>query len=188
MILQNNHEYAEGATFWFTGMSGAGKTTLARRLEAELRVRRLRVEVLDGDIVRQNLSKGLGFTKADRDTNVRRIGFVCDLLSRNGVFAIAAVISPYRESRQTVRRVHGPRRFVEIFVDCPLEDLIKRDAKGLYKQALQGEIPNFTGVSDPYEPPETPEIWLQTHRETEDESFLKIIRWLENSSHVNSAN
>jgi adenylyl-sulfate kinase len=160
-------------------MSGAGKTTLARRLETEIRRRDLRTELLDGDWIRENLSKGLGFTKPDRDLNVRRVGFVCNLLRRNGVFAIAALISPYRESRQTVRRDHPPGSFVEIFVDCPLQDLIARDTKGLYKRAIRGEIANFTGISDPYEPPENPEITLHTNLESEEESFAKIIRFVE---------
>ncbi len=172
-----------GATFWFTGMSGAGKTTLARRLESEIRQRRLRTEVFDGDLVRENLSKGLGFTKGDRDTNVRRIGYVCSLLSRNGVFGIAAMISPYRESRQAVRSAHPAGSFVEVFVHCPLSELIARDPKGLYKKAMRGEISNFTGISDPYEAPENPEIVLQTNQETEDESFAKIMNFVENAGY-----
>ena len=164
-------------------MSGAGKTTLARRLETEIRRRNLRTEVLDGDGIRENLSKGLGFTKADRDANVRRVGFVCNLLRRNGVFAIAAVISPYRESRQVVREEHPPGSFVEIFVDCPIPDLIARDPKGLYKRAIRGEISNFTGISAPYEPPENPEITVHTNLETEQESFAKIMCFVEKAGY-----
>ena len=170
-------------TFWFTGMPGAGKTTLARRLETEIRQRNLRTEVLDGDGIRENLSKGLGFTKADRDANVRRVGFVCNLLRRNGVFAIAAVISPYRESRQVVREEHPPGSFVEIFVDCPVPDLIARDPKGLYQRAIRGEISNFTGISAPYEPPENPEITVHTNLETEQESFAKIMGFVEKAGY-----
>lgn len=163
-----------GWVVWFTGLSGAGKTTLAHLLERELRGRGLRVEVLDGDVVRTNLSKGLGFSKEDRDTNIRRIGFVCQMLSRNGVLAIAAAISPYRQVREEVRAMCGDR-FVEVYVRCPLDVLAERDAKGLYKRALAGEIPQFTGVSDPYEEPMHPEVILQTDRETPQESLAKIM-------------
>src|SRR5256885_14801728 len=128
----------KGFTLWFTGLSGAGKTTLARIVETELRHRGHKVEVLDGDVVRTNLSKGLGFSKEDRDTNIRRIGYVCNLLARNGVIAISAAISPYREIRDEVRKAH--KRFVEVYVKCPLEKLVDRDVKGLYKKALKGEI------------------------------------------------
>ena len=161
-----------GFTLWFTGLSGAGKTTLARRMEAILRERGLKVEVLDGDVVRTNLSKGLGYSKEDRDTNIKRIGFVCKLLARNGVAAIGAAISPYREVRDYVRRDIGD--FVEVYVRCPLDVLIQRDSKGLYKKALAGEIPNFTGVSDPYEEPLHPEVIVDTDKETIEESVAKI--------------
>lgn len=167
----------DGFTLWFTGLSGAGKSTIARLAEQSLRERGLRVEVLDGDVARQNLSKGLGFSKEDRDTNIRRIGFVCNLLTRNGVVAIAAAISPYREVRDEVRRDVG--RFVEVYVRCPLDALVERDVKGLYRKALAGEIANFTGVSDPYEPPLNPEVTLETDRETPDESAAKLLAWLE---------
>src|SRR5574337_1749594 len=168
-----------GFTLWLTGLSGAGKTTLARRVERELRSRHLKVEVLDGDVVRQNLSKGLGLSKEDRDTNIRRIGFVCNLLSRNGVVAIAAAISPYRAIRNEVRAAQDNGRFVEVFLDCPIESCIRRDVKALYRKALAGQVENFTGVSDPYEPPEHPEIILYTDQETEEESAAKILAWLE---------
>src|ERR1044071_7282168 len=153
----------KGFTVWFTGLSGAGKTTLARLVEAELRNRGHRVEVLDGDIIRTNLSKGLGFSKEDRDTNIRRIGFVCDLLTRNGVVAISAAISPYREIRDEVRKQIG--NFVEVYVKCPVPVLAQRDVKGLYAKALKGEIKNFTGVSDPYEEPLHPEIVVESDKE-----------------------
>jgi adenylyl-sulfate kinase len=165
-------------TLWLTGLSGAGKTTLSRRLAEALRARGLAVEVLDGDIVRENLSKGLGFTKEDRDTNIRRIGFVADLLSRNGVFVIVAAISPYRQARNEVRAIHEGR-FVEVWVDCSLDVLIERDAKGLYKKALAGKIQNFTGISDPYEPPKDPEITVRTHAESPADSAARILAWIE---------
>lgn len=166
----------KGFTIWFTGLSGAGKTTLAREVEKRLRARGMKVEVLDGDVVRQNLSKGLGFSKEDRDTNIRRIGFVCKLLTRNNVVAIAAAISPYRDIRDEVRREIG--NFVEVYVECPLEVLVERDVKGLYKKALAGEITNFTGVNDPYEPPLNPEVVVHSDRETVEESVEKIMRKL----------
>ena len=167
----------KGFTLWFTGLSGAGKSTLARKVETILLERGLNVEVLDGDEVRENLSKGLGFSKEDRDTNIRRIGYVCNLLSRNGAVAISAAISPYREIRDEVRAMVG--NFVEVYVQCPIEVLTDRDVKGLYKKALAGEIKNFTGVSDPYEAPENAEIVVDTDKETEEESVRKIIATLE---------
>jgi adenylylsulfate kinase len=172
----------DGFTLWFTGLSGSGKTTLARLVEQHLRQRGLRVEVLDGDVVRTHLSKGLGFSKEDRDTNIRRIGFVCKLLSRNGVVAIAAAISPYRDVRTEVRHEIG--RFVEVYVQCPLEVCAARDTKGLYQRALAGDIPNFTGISDPYEPPLTPEITVHTDREAPEESTRRIITWLEEHGYI----
>ncbi len=175
-----------GFTLWFTGLSGAGKTTLARLVEWELRARGMRVEVLDGDVVRENLSKGLGFSKQDRDTNIRRIGFVCDLLSRNGVAAIAAAISPYREIRDELRAKIG--RFTEVYCEAPIEVLAERDAKGLYKKALAGEIKNFTGIDDPYEPPLHPEVTIHSDRETVEESFDKIISKLEELQYIPLSN
>ena len=174
----------DGFTLWFTGLSGSGKTTLARQVGRELRARGRKVEVLDGDVVRQNLSKGLGFSKEDRDTNIRRIGFVCNLLSRNGVVAIAAAISPYRAVRDEVRVSQDTGRFVEVFLDCPIELLMKRDVKGLYQKAFTGKVENFTGVSDPYEPPENPEIVLHTDQETEEQSLAKIVAWLKERGYV----
>ena len=168
---------SEGFTLWFTGLSGAGKSTLANLVAEELRRRGHRVEILDGDEVRTNLSKGLGFSKEDRDTNIRRIGWVCRLLARNGVIAISAAISPYREIRDEVRAMHD--RFFEVFVQCPVPPLAERDVKGLYKKALAGEIKNFTGVSDPYEEPLKPELILNSDTEKVEESLARLLVALE---------
>lgn len=168
----------KGFTLWFTGLSGAGKTTLARSVEAQLKARNLRVEVLDGDVVRTNLSKGLGFSKEDRDTNIRRIGFVCHLLTRNDVIAIAAAISPYRAIRDEVRELIGAS-FVEIYAKCPIDVLSERDVKGLYKKAIAGEIKNFTGIDDPYEEPHTAEVTVYTDSEPPEDSAARIIAKLE---------
>ncbi|SRR6266436_2097619 len=171
----------KGFTLWFTGLSGAGKTTLAGVLEREMRARGLAVEVLDGDEIRTNLSKGLGFSKEDRDTNIRRIGYVCRLLSRNHVAAISAAISPYREARDEVRRLieADGAVFVEVYVKCPIEVLAERDVKGLYKKALAGELTGFTGVSDPYEEPLAAEVVIESNREPVEDSVSKILRELE---------
>jgi adenylylsulfate kinase len=166
-----------GFTLWFTGLSGAGKTTIAEIVEHELRERNRRVEVLDGDIVRTNLSKGLGFGRDDRNINVLRIGFVANLLTRNGVAVIVSAISPYKEARDQVRRRIVD--FVEVFVDAPLEVCAERDVKGLYQKAFAGEIPQFTGVSDPYEPPAAPDLVLKTDEEEPEESARKVIEKLE---------
>jgi adenylylsulfate kinase len=163
----------QGVTVWLTGLSGAGKSTIADALTRELLHRGRRVEVLDGDVVRENLSKGLGFSKEDRDTNVRRIGFVADLLTRNGVTVIVAAISPYREVRDEVREMIG--RFIEVHVHCTLPELVRRDVKGLYRRALAGEVKNFTGVSDPYEEPLAPEVVVDSSRETVDESLARVL-------------
>ena len=162
---------------WFTGLSGAGKTTISEIVEHELRERERRVEVLDGDIVRTNLSKGLGFGCEDRNVNVLRIGFVANLLARNGVAVIVSAISPYKEARDQVRR--RIIDFVEVFVDAPLEVCAERDVKGLYAKAYSGEIPQFTGVSDPYEPPAAPDLVLKTDEEEPQESARKVIEKLE---------
>jgi len=172
----------QGFTLWFTGLSGSGKTTLARAIEGILRARGLKVEVLDGDVVRTNLSKGLGFSKEDRDINIKRIGFVCKLLSRNGVVAIGSAISPYREVRDFIRQDIG--RFVEVYCQCPMEVLIERDVKGLYKKALGGEIENFTGVSDPYEEPLNPEVVVHSDRESPEESVARILTKLEELGYI----
>ena len=169
--------YGRGFTLWFTGLSGAGKTTIAEIVEKELRERGRRVEVLDGDIVRTNLSKGLGFSREDRITNVLRIGFVANLLTRNGVAVIVSAISPYKEARDQVRR--RIIDFIEVYVDAPLEVCAERDVKGLYKKAFEGEIQNFTGVSDPYEPPVAPELHIRTDQETPQESARRVIERLE---------
>jgi adenylylsulfate kinase len=168
----------KGFTLWFTGLSGAGKTTISEIVETELRDRSSRVEVLDGDVVRENLSKGLGFSKEDRDTNIRRIAFVADLLSRNGVPVITAAISPYREIRDEAREVMGDR-FIEVFVKASVEVCAERDVKGLYEKAFAGEIKEFTGVSDPYEAPLDPELTLDTENESPEESAEKILAYLE---------
>jgi len=167
----------KGFALWFTGLSGAGKSTLSMPVARALRERGLRVEVLDGDEVRTHLSKGLGYTKEDRDVNVRRIGFVAGLLARNGVAAITAAISPYRSVREEVRRAveRDGAGFVEVYVKCPLEVLARRDVKGLYQRALAGEIPHFTGVSDPYEEPLAPEVVVESDRETVDEGVAKVL-------------
>ena len=167
-----------GLTLWFTGLSGAGKSTISEIVMSELRERGMRVETLDGDEVRTNLSKGLGFSKEDRDTNIRRIAFVADLLSRNGVVAITAAISPYRETRDEARELMG-ERFVEIFVKASVETCAERDVKGLYEKAFRGEIKEFTGVSDPYEEPLEPEVVVDTEAETPEESAAKVVAYLE---------
>ena len=175
--MENGAENQRGFTLWFTGLSGAGKTTIAEIVEKEIRDRGLRVEVLDGDIVRTNLSKGLSFSRDDRNINVLRIGFVANLLTRNGVAVIVSAISPYKEARDQVRR--RIIDFVEVFVDVPLEVAAERDVKGLYKKAFAGEIEQFTGVSDPYEPPVAPDLILKTDEETPEESARKVIEKLE---------
>ncbi|MFN0086101.1 MAG: adenylyl-sulfate kinase [Blastocatellia bacterium] len=172
---------AQGFTLWFTGLSGAGKTTLTEALVPQLRELGLRIEVLDGDEVRTNLSKGLGFSKEDRDANIRRIGYVARLLSRNGVGVIAAAISPYREIRDEVRAgIEGDGAlFVEVYVEASLDTLVARDVKGLYKKALAGEIKQFTGVSDPYEAPLDPDVLVSSDTETVEQSAAKIFAKLE---------
>ena len=167
----------KGVTIWFTGLSGAGKSTIAERLLAVLRERGVKSELLDGDVVRTNLSKGLGFSKEDRDTNIRRIGFVSQLLTRNGVVSIVSAISPYREVRDEVRGEIGS--FIEVHVHASLDELVRRDVKGLYEKALKGEISNFTGVSDPYEEPLNPDVFLDTEEESIDESLGKVLSALE---------
>jgi adenylylsulfate kinase len=175
--MENGIDRHRGFTLWFTGLSGAGKTTISEIVEKELKERGLRVEVLDGDIVRTNLSKGLGFSREDRNVNVLRIGFVANLLTRNGVAVIVSAISPYKEARDQVRR--RIIDFVEVFVDVPLEVAAERDVKGLYKKAFAGEIEQFTGVSDPYEPPVAPDLILKTDEETPEESARKVLEKLE---------
>jgi adenylyl-sulfate kinase len=174
-----------GVTIWLTGLSGAGKSTIAERLRDELSARGRLVEVLDGDEVRTNLSNGLGFSREDRDVNVARIAFVAKLLSRNGVVAITAAISPYAAARASARREIGD--FVEVFVRCSLNELARRDVKGLYARALRGEIPNFTGVSDPYEEPATPEVVVDSGTQTVAESVAAIVAHLEGAGYLEAA-
>jgi adenylyl-sulfate kinase len=176
--LVSNALGMQGFTLWLTGLSGAGKSTLARSLEPALARYGRRVEVLDGDECRRHLSPELGYTKTDRDTNIKRIGFIAHLLSRNGIVAIVAAISPYREARDWVRSLHKVP-FIEVFVECPMEVLIERDPKSLYARARRGLVANLTGVSDPYEPPEKPEITLHTALEPVGESCARIVRELE---------
>ena len=176
---------ARGFTLWLTGLSGAGKSTLASAVADELRRAGVRVETLDGDEVRQNLSKGLGFSREDRDTNIRRIGYVANLLSRNGVVVISAAISPYRAVRDEVRREIGA--FVEVHVKASLEECVRRDTKGLYARALAGEIAQFTGVSDPYEEPLAPELVIDTESEDVATSAVRVIDRLVELGHLRSA-
>ena len=172
-----------GFTIWLTGLSGSGKSTIAEILAQRLRERALKVEVLDGDVVRMHLSKGLGFSKEDRDTNIRRIGWVCELLSRHDVVAIASVISPYRDVRDEVRGHIG--RFVEVYVQAPIDVLIRRDVKGLYRRAIAGEIQHFTGVSDEYEAPLEAEVTCYSDgRESPEESAQKVIARLEKQGYI----
>jgi adenylylsulfate kinase len=162
-----------GVTVWFTGLSGAGKTTICKAVEQKLLEQGYKVEVLDGDIVRQNLTKGLGFSKEDRDENIRRIGFVAQLLTRNGVIVLVAAISPYRDVRNEVRQKIG--NFIEVYVNAPLDVCEQRDVKGLYQKARSGQIKNFTGIDDPYEAPTHPEVECKTAHENLDESVTKVL-------------
>ncbi|MBI5284147.1 MAG: adenylyl-sulfate kinase [Chloroflexi bacterium] len=168
----------QGFTVWFTGLSGAGKTTISDAIEPLLRERGItKLEKLDGDVVRTHLSKGLGFSKEDRDTNIRRIGWVAEVLTRNGVCVLASAISPYREIRDEVRANVG--NFVEVYVSCSIEELTRRDVKGLYEKAIKGEIKNFTGVSDPYEAPLNADVTVDSEKEDLAESVAKVLAALE---------
>ncbi|MSR77375.1 MAG: adenylyl-sulfate kinase [Candidatus Omnitrophica bacterium] len=162
-----------GVTVWFTGLPSSGKSTIARALERRLKEGGLKVELLDGDVVRTHLSRGLGFSREDRDLNIKRIGFVCHLLTRNGIIAIASAISPYRETRDSNRRMIG--QFIEVYVKTPLEECEKRDVKGLYQKARKGEIKEFTGVDDPYEEPAHPEVICETLKESPEDCVVKTI-------------
>ncbi len=172
----------KGFTLWFTGLSGSGKTAMAKVIAQELRARGLKVERLDGDIVRQSLTRDLGFSKEDRDKNIERVTFVAKLLTRNGVAVLCSFISPYRERRAKSREEIG--EFIEVYVECPVEVCAQRDVKGLYAKAFAGEIQNFTGVSDPYEPPENPEIVCHTAEETIEESVAKVLGYLEEHGYI----
>ena len=176
-------ESHSGITIWLTGLPCSGKTTITRILEKVLWEAGHRVEVLDGDEVRQHLSKGLGFSLEDRNENVLRIGYVAKLLTRNGVVTLTAVVSPYRAVREEVRQLIG-QQFIEVYVKCPIEELIRRDVKGMYAKALSGEIANFTGISDPYEEPLNPDVLVETDQETEEESASKIIAKLEELGYI----
>jgi adenylyl-sulfate kinase len=171
-----------GFTLWFTGLSGSGKTTIAQGVEQELRRRGLRVERLDGDTVRQGLTRDLGFSKEDRDKNIERVTFVAKLLTRNGVAVLCSFISPYRERRALTRQEIG--EFIEVYVECPLEVCMQRDVKGLYEKAIAGQIPEFTGISDPYEPPENAEIICHTAEETPEQSVAKVLSYLEEHGYI----
>ncbi|PSB50762.1 adenylyl-sulfate kinase [filamentous cyanobacterium Phorm 6] len=172
----------KGFILWFTGLSGSGKTTISKALEPELKARGCKVEILDGDVVRTNLSKGLGFSKEDRDTNIRRIGFVANLLSRNGIVAITAAISPYRAIRDEIRAIES--NFVEVYVKATLEVCESRDVKGLYAKARAGEIKGFTGIDDAYEEPLNPEIICCTERESVEDSVKKVLSKLEDLGYI----
>jgi len=174
----------QGFTIWFTGLSGAGKSTLSEGVEKQLRACGRNVEVLDGDIVRTHLSKGLGFSREDRDTNIKRIAFVCGLLTRNGVICISAAIAPYREAREWARKEIG--NFVEVYVKCPIEVCRQRDVKGLYKLVDEGKIKGFTGIDDPYEEPEHPELIVETDKEAVEESISRILAKLEELGYLES--
>jgi len=175
----------KGVTVWFTGLPCSGKTTLALKLSAELKKRGILAEDLDGDITRKYLSKGLGFSKEDRDENIRRVGFVCSLLTKHGAVTTAAFVSPYRSIRAEIRQMIG--NFVEVYVKCSLEKCIERDVKGMYKKAIAGEIKNFTGISDPFEEPEKPELVIESDKESEDESLAKLLNKLEELGYLKPA-
>jgi adenylylsulfate kinase len=174
----------KGFTLWFTGLSGSGKSTISERVALKIERLGIPCEVLDGDIVRTHLSKGLGFSKEDRDENIKRVGFVCHLLTRNGIAAVASVISPYREARNHNRTLIG--NFVEVYTRCPVEVCSQRDLKGLYRKAQAGEIKGFTGVDDPYEPPLYPEVICDTDKETIDESVDKVLAKLKELDYLSS--
>jgi adenylyl-sulfate kinase len=177
----------QGFTVWLTGLSGAGKSTIAERLGPELSARGCNVEVLDGDEVRTHLSKGLGFSREDRDTNIGRISFVASLLVKHGAAVITAAISPYARARAEARQRIGSDQFVEVYVRCSLNELTRRDVKGLYAKAIAGELQHFTGVSDPYEAPESPDVVVDSELESVEESVSKILAELERRGYVAAA-
>ncbi len=181
-----HHPEQKGFTVWFTGLSGAGKSTIAEMLYHEFQAREMKTEILDGDVVRQTLSKGLGFSKEDRDMNILRIGFVAELLTRNGVATICCPISPYKEARDAVRARIGD--FIEVYVYATVEEIAAhRDPKGLYKKALAGEITHFTGVDDPYEAPEAPELVVDTILEDPQESLRDVLEKLQELGYIGNA-
>ena len=182
--VAKSYTLVRGVTLWFTGLPSSGKSTIARILEKRFHQAGIKCELLDGDVVRTNLSKGLGFSREDRDTNIKRIGFVAHLLTRNDVVAITAAISPYREVRDFNRRLIG--NFVEVYVKCPIDECEKRDVKGLFKKARAGEIKGFTGVDDPYEEPVHPELICETDKETAEESAGKVIQKLEELGYLSN--
>lgn len=182
MLLKGSNNMVKGFTLWFTGLSGAGKSTNSFKVYMELKKRSLKVELLDGDIIRTNFSKGLGFEKKDRDINIRRIGFISYLLNKNDIISVVAAIAPYRETRKQNRELLDD--YIEVYCDCPLDILEKRDPKGLYVKARSGEIPNFTGISDPYEFPENPEIHLRTSEETEEKTSERVLSFLEAHEYI----
>jgi len=171
-----------GFTIWFTGLPCSGKTTLSRRVFEHIKELGLKVELLDGDVIRRHFSQELGFSEKERKINIRRIGFVSHLLTRNGIITVVAAIAPYKEVREENRKLIG--RYVEVFCNCPLEVAEKRDVKGMYKKARLGEIKNFTGISDPYEPPDNPDILINTHKEDIEDSVSKIIKYLETNQYL----
>lgn len=183
--MKNSNSTAQlkrGVTVWFTGLPSSGKSTLARLLERQLRSGGIKTELLDGDVIRTNLSKGLGFSKEDRDANIMRVGFVCQLLTRNGIASIVSVVSPYRETRDNVRRLIG--NFVEVYVQTSQAECERRDVKGLYKKARAGEIKGFTGVDDPYEEPFSPDVICETEKETAEQSLEKVTETLVKSGYL----
>jgi adenylyl-sulfate kinase len=184
--LERNSSLNQGFTVWLTGLSGAGKSTIAERLAPELAARGCSVEVLDGDEVRTHLSKGLGFSREDRDINIGRISFVASLLVKHGAAVITAAISPYAQARAEARERIGPPRFVEVFIRCSLDELVRRDVKGLYKKAIAGELQHFTGVSDPYEAPEKPDVVVDSEVESVEQSVGKILAELKRRGFLSS--
>jgi adenylyl-sulfate kinase len=176
----------QGFTVWLTGLSGAGKSTIAERLAPELAARGCSVEVLDGDEVRKHLSRGLGFSREDRDINIGRISFVASLLVKHGAAVITAAISPYAQARAEARERIGSARFIEVYVRCSLDELVRRDVKGLYAKAIAGELKHFTGVSDPYESPENPDVVVDSELETVEESVSKILAVLKRRGHLSA--
>ncbi|MBI4355944.1 MAG: adenylyl-sulfate kinase [Candidatus Omnitrophica bacterium] len=167
-----------GVTLWFTGLPCSGKTTIAQLVRTELQQRGTAVELLDGDEIRKHFSAGVGFSKEDRSNHLKRVAYLCHLLTKHGVVVLASFVSPYRENRDYARQLIG-ERFEEVFVDTPLEECIRRDVKGMYKKALAGELKEFTGISDPYEPPLQPELVIRTVGDTVPESAAKVLRLLE---------